>query len=140
VVSDLLIGPATVLSIHPSQGTCQGAASITCNLGNLNNQNSATIEIIVAPSEAGVLSNTATVTSGTSDPNAQNNSAALNTVVNPPPPEDRGGGGPIPPGGPPPSDGSATQEPPPPSSGGGGCAMSPSGEPDWTLAGVFMWV
>lgn len=148
VVSDIIIGPATVLSIHPSQGSCTGATVISCSLGNVNNQKSATIEIIVAPSEAGTISNTATVTSGTSDPNSQNNSAAFSTLINPPPPDDQGGGaGPIPPDQPGDATpaGSNTQETPPPSGGGGGgCAMSPTGEPDVTLpamlCGIFIYL
>ncbi len=80
VVTDVLPAGLNFVSATPSQGTCTFAAgTITCNLGNVLGQQTATITITVAPTTAGEKVNTvnavssgvtrtATVTSGVIDP------------------------------------------------------------------------
>lgn len=81
VVTDTL--PAvTFVSATPSQGSCNQAAGIvTCNLGALGNLASATITIVVKPTQAGQITNVATVTASTEDAIAANNSASVQTTV-----------------------------------------------------------
>jgi uncharacterized repeat protein (TIGR01451 family) len=74
--------PATVnfVSAVPSQGSCDGTATITCSLGTIANGESVTVTITVRPRQAGVISNTASVAVNT-DTNNANNSDTEQTVV-----------------------------------------------------------
>jgi uncharacterized repeat protein (TIGR01451 family) len=81
VVRDELPAAVTFSSAVPSQGTCSGTSSLTCNLGTLSNGSSATISINVTATSGGVVSNTANVGSTTTDPNMANNSATVTTNV-----------------------------------------------------------
>ncbi len=83
-VTDTLPGGVTFVSATPSQGTCSGTSTVTCNLGSLAFPGSATVTIVVTPTTAGPLSNTASVASSTSDPNNGNNSSTTGTTVNAP--------------------------------------------------------
>ena len=76
--------PATVsfVSAVPSQGTCSGKSTVTCNLGILVSGGSATVTLVVAPTQAGSISNTATVSANEPDPDTSNNSATQATNVN----------------------------------------------------------
>jgi uncharacterized protein (TIGR03437 family) len=76
-----LSGGASLVSSAPSQGSCTGTSAISCELGNLAAGGSATITIIVTPSIAGMITNTASATSGTPDINPANNTATLVTSV-----------------------------------------------------------
>jgi uncharacterized repeat protein (TIGR01451 family) len=82
-VTDTLPAGVTFVSATPSQGSCSGTSTVTCNLGSLTNGASATITIIVTPTTTGTISNTASVTSGVTDPNTSNNSASQSTTVDP---------------------------------------------------------
>ncbi len=84
VVTDTLPASATLLLTSPTQGSCTGTSTVTCNLGTLNNGATATIVIVVTPTSAGSISNAATVTSTTNDPNNSNDSTTTTTTVNPP--------------------------------------------------------
>ncbi|MGZ5492352.1 MAG: IPTL-CTERM sorting domain-containing protein, partial [Thermoanaerobaculia bacterium] len=82
VVTDAL--PATVAfqSATPSQGSCTGTTTVTCNLGTLANGANATIQLIVSNTIAsGTVSNTATVTAAETDPAPANNSSTASTSV-----------------------------------------------------------
>jgi uncharacterized repeat protein (TIGR01451 family) len=81
-MTDSLPGTVTFVSATPSQGNCTGTATVTCSLGSLSNGASATVTIVVTPTQAGGLSNTATVTGNEADPNTSNNSATQPTTVN----------------------------------------------------------
>jgi len=84
VMTDPLPGTVVFVSSNPSQGTCsQAAGTVTCALGTINSGANATVAIVVtAPNTPGNLSNTASVTSGVTDPSAANNSATQATTVN----------------------------------------------------------
>ncbi|HWQ14122.1 MAG TPA: hypothetical protein VNL77_15090, partial [Roseiflexaceae bacterium] len=85
-VEDTLPESATFVSATPSQGSCiRTGRTVRCSLGTLAAGGSATVTIVVRPSEATTLTNTAAANSGAPDPNQQNNSAAANTAVNQPP-------------------------------------------------------
>lgn len=78
VVSDLLPQTVDLLSVTPSQGTCTG---LSCNLGRMCPGESATITIVVTPTDAGTLVNTAIVQDRPSDPAANNMATATTRVV-----------------------------------------------------------
>jgi uncharacterized repeat protein (TIGR01451 family) len=73
-------------SASASQGTCtRSKTTVICSLGNLGPGQSATVTIVVKPTQKGVITNTATVTmsSPPPDPNAANNSETATTTVQP---------------------------------------------------------
>ncbi len=76
VVTDILPAGTTFVSATPSQGSCSGTTTVTCNLGVLLSGNSATIALVVTmPPTFGTVTNTATVTSDNADSNPSNNAA-----------------------------------------------------------------
>lgn len=83
-VFDSLPSGVTFNSAVPSQGSCSGTSSISCNLGSISSGGNATITITVTvnPGFSGVLTNTALVTTTSTDPNAGNDSDSENTTVN----------------------------------------------------------
>jgi uncharacterized repeat protein (TIGR01451 family) len=79
-VTDVLPAGATLISATPTQGTCSGTATVTCNLGFLDADDTATITLVVTlPTMPGPVENTASVTSGQVDPAPANN-ASTSTV------------------------------------------------------------
>ncbi len=86
-VVDTLPSGVTFVSAVPSQGTCsQAGGVVTCSLGTVNAGQSVTITIVVQPTTAGTLNNSATVSSTTLDPTPGNNSAQVTTQVEEAPP------------------------------------------------------
>ncbi|MFJ8013799.1 hypothetical protein [Streptomyces sp. NPDC096339] len=88
VLSDDLPANARFVSAAPSQGTCQvppagSTNSVTCSLGTLASGATATTQIVVTVRTArgGTVTNTATVTASTPDPNQTNNNADIQTAV-----------------------------------------------------------
>ena len=81
MVTDTL--PLDVNFVSATAG-CSGAGTVTCALGTMSSGGRATVTIVVTPTEAGVLTNTATVTGDQADPNTGDNTATINTTVNPP--------------------------------------------------------
>lgn len=80
VLQDTLPSGVTFVSATTSQGACTHAAGIvTCNLGTLAANGSATITITGTATTAGALNNTALVSSGAIDLNTANNSASIAT-------------------------------------------------------------
>jgi uncharacterized repeat protein (TIGR01451 family)/CSLREA domain-containing protein len=83
VVTDALPAGATFVSASPSQGSCSGTTTITCNLGALANGGSASIVLRVTPTGVGPLSNTASVSAAPQpDPNPANDASTSAVVVN----------------------------------------------------------
>jgi uncharacterized repeat protein (TIGR01451 family) len=75
-VTDVLPAGTTFVSATPSQGSCSGTTTVTCNLGTLNAAGSATIALsLTLPSTPGVVSNTASVTTSSPEANTANNSS-----------------------------------------------------------------
>jgi uncharacterized repeat protein (TIGR01451 family)/CSLREA domain-containing protein len=79
VVTDTL--PSGVTFVSASPGCVHAAGVVTCNLGTIAVGDSVTITIVVTVTAPGTISNTATVTSDTLDPNTANNSDAEPTEV-----------------------------------------------------------
>ena len=88
VVSEPLPAGTTFVSATPSQGSCITPApgaigTMTCSLGGMANSATATVTLVVRVTAAGgaTLSNTASVSASSPDPNSTNNAATLTTRV-----------------------------------------------------------
>ena len=81
VLTDTLPPGVTFISASPTQGSCSGTTTITCNFGSLANGGSAIASILVTPQSTGELSNTASITAVESDPDASDNSVTITTQV-----------------------------------------------------------
>ena len=79
-VSDT-VPAGTFVSASASQGTgCN--STVMCNLGTIARGASATVTIVVKPTAAGQITNTASVQGDQDDPNMANNSATIVTTAN----------------------------------------------------------
>jgi uncharacterized repeat protein (TIGR01451 family) len=84
VVTDVLPAGVTFVSATPTQGSCSGTTTITCNLGALANGGSASILLKVIPAAAGPLSNTASVSAAPQpDLNSANDLSTSTVTVAP---------------------------------------------------------
>jgi len=84
VLTDNLPAEVSYVSATPDQGTCgEASGEVTCSLGDLSNAGSIGVEIIVTSLTVGVITNQASVTTDTVDPNSANNTASENTTVDP---------------------------------------------------------
>jgi uncharacterized repeat protein (TIGR01451 family) len=81
-VSDTLPAGVTFVVDNPSQGSCSGTTTISCNLGTVKSGAQATVLIGVTPTAPGMVTNTATVTGDQPDPNLTNNTSSTTTTVN----------------------------------------------------------
>jgi uncharacterized repeat protein (TIGR01451 family) len=86
-VSDPLPGGSTFVSASTSQGSCSSAnQTVTCPVGALAGLQSATVTIVVTPTQAGTLTNTGVVGGDQADPNHANDFQVARTNVATPPP------------------------------------------------------
>jgi uncharacterized repeat protein (TIGR01451 family) len=81
VVTDTLPTNVMLGSVTPSQGSCTGTTTLTCNLGALANGANATVTIFVTPVAPGSISNSASASATQPDPSGANNSATQSTTV-----------------------------------------------------------
>ena len=115
-MTDTLPAGVTFVSATPSQGAActQAGVTVTCNLGNVSAATSATIAIVVTPTQAGQITNSAMAAGNETDPTPANNTAQVTTTVNAAPPP--------------------VNAPPVASGGGlGGCTLGHTGRPDPVL-------
>ena len=83
-LTDTLPAGVTFDSATPSQGSCSEASgTVTCALGTIADQQSASVEIKVRPQAAGTITNQASVASDQGDSNTADNSASSETTVDP---------------------------------------------------------
>lgn len=83
-VVDNLPTSVAFVSATTTQGNCTSVSNtVTCNLGGLAGGANATITIVVSPTVAGALANSATVTANESDANPANNTALQTTTAIP---------------------------------------------------------
>lgn len=81
-VTDTIPAGTTFSSAVPSQGSCSGTTTVTCNIGGLANGASASIVLTVTNNSAtGTIVNTAAVTGSPADPNASNNASTATAVT-----------------------------------------------------------
>jgi uncharacterized repeat protein (TIGR01451 family) len=88
-VTDALPSGVTFVSATPSAGSCSGTTTVTCTIGSLNNGGTATVSLVVHTASnlaiSTSISNTATVTSGVTDPTPGNNSSTATLTIGTPP-------------------------------------------------------
>ncbi|HEY0722671.1 MAG TPA: PQQ-dependent sugar dehydrogenase, partial [Pyrinomonadaceae bacterium] len=82
-VTDSLPAGVSFVSATATQGNCNGSDPVTCNIGGLDVDASAIVTIVVVPSSAGQITNSATVSASEVDPDSTNNTAATTTVIQP---------------------------------------------------------
>jgi uncharacterized repeat protein (TIGR01451 family) len=82
-LSGTLPANVTLVSKTPSQGSCSGNPTITCNLGALANGASATIAIVVTAGGTGSAPFTVNVTASEFDPDSTDNSATATATIGP---------------------------------------------------------
>lgn len=80
-VTDTLPIGTSLVSVTPSRGVCAGTTVLSCSLGTLAAFESATIAVVVSLSAQGLISNTASVSSNSYDPDQTNNSVTGSTTV-----------------------------------------------------------
>ena len=91
-VSDLLPTGIALVSATSTHGACSGTTTLSCELGTVGagSANDVTVTIVVGVGESAIpsVTNTATVSSATADPDLSNNEASAETAVEPPPSAD----------------------------------------------------
>jgi uncharacterized repeat protein (TIGR01451 family) len=80
VVDDLPSG-LSARSASPSQGSCSGTTTVTCNLGDIAPAGNATVRITIRPTKTGTITNRARVSGNQPDPNEGNNSVTEDTRI-----------------------------------------------------------
>jgi uncharacterized repeat protein (TIGR01451 family) len=81
-LTDFLPAGVFLVSATPSQGSCnQIGGSVSCALGTIASQASATVTVVVHPFNTGSKTNTVTVLANENDSSSANNSASLTTSV-----------------------------------------------------------
>jgi uncharacterized repeat protein (TIGR01451 family)/CSLREA domain-containing protein len=77
------VNPAgtTFVSASSSQGSCSGSGPVSCALGSLPIGATAQVQVTVKTGSAGLITDAASVSATTSDPNPSNDSASQDTTV-----------------------------------------------------------
>ncbi len=81
-VTDNLSSGFSYISANPSAGGCsEGGGTVTCKIPELGKEATTSVTIMVIPTTAGTLTNTARVTGNEGDPNPGNNTATARITV-----------------------------------------------------------
>jgi uncharacterized repeat protein (TIGR01451 family) len=80
-LTDTLPAGVTFGSATTSRGSCSRTGPVTCNLGTLNRNTTATLTIVVIPTEVGTITNVATLEANEIDFNMADNTATEETAV-----------------------------------------------------------
>jgi uncharacterized repeat protein (TIGR01451 family) len=81
-VVDQLPPEVSFVSAAPGQGSCgESVGTVTCILGQMANGATATVDIVVRPTSAGTVTNTASVSAFTPDPIEINNTDSVETSI-----------------------------------------------------------
>src|SRR5262249_17787516 len=72
------------ISATPTQGSCSGTSTVSCNLGSMANGAHAIVSLLVVPQSPGQLTNSAGVTATETDPDTSDNSVTIQTIVSSP--------------------------------------------------------
>lgn len=76
------LDPSLIInSVTASQGSCNTAATFTCDLGGLANGASVTVTVNATPTNSGTLAAVASISSSSFDPTLSNNQATASTAV-----------------------------------------------------------
>ena len=82
-VADTLPAGVNFVSTSTTQGSCSGSSTVSCNLGSLAVGAIAIVTIVVTPSAAGQVVNSASATANEPDPDSSNNTASTTTLIQP---------------------------------------------------------
>jgi uncharacterized repeat protein (TIGR01451 family) len=82
ILTDTLPPNVTFVSSSPSQGSCTGTSTVTCDIGTITSGASAIVTVVITPTTATILNNIASVTSSVGDLYGNNNDVITNTLVN----------------------------------------------------------
>jgi uncharacterized repeat protein (TIGR01451 family) len=81
-LTDTLPAGVTFVSATSGTGTCsQASGTVTCNIGSVALNASVVVTVVVTPTAAGEITNTAHVTGSTSDPTTANGTATVTTAI-----------------------------------------------------------
>jgi uncharacterized repeat protein (TIGR01451 family) len=80
-VTDKLPTGVSFVSASTTQGTCSGTSTVTCSLGSIASGGNATVKIVARATATGKVTNTATVSTPSSDTNQSNNSSTVTSTV-----------------------------------------------------------
>ena len=80
-LTDPLPSGVSLISVVSSQGACTGTTTLTCALGGLTRNASATVTLVVKATTAGTRTNTVSVSGAELDPVPGNNTASATTAV-----------------------------------------------------------
>jgi uncharacterized repeat protein (TIGR01451 family) len=80
-IHDALPSGVTFVSSSSTQGGCSGTATIDCDLGTLAVGASAIVTIVVTPTTAGQLTNSASISGAENDFDLTNNSSSTTTLI-----------------------------------------------------------
>lgn len=80
-VTDTWNLPLNILSARSTQGSCHTGQPVTCSLGTIKRDASATITILAEAKQPGQERNTARVTGANRDPNLSNNQSGAETKI-----------------------------------------------------------
>ncbi len=80
-LTDILVGEFSFVSVAASQGSCSGTGPVTCALGDLAKDGTASVTMVVKATAAGTLLNLAVATSSAPEANTANNVAIERTKV-----------------------------------------------------------
>jgi uncharacterized repeat protein (TIGR01451 family) len=81
VLTDTLPPDMALINAYPYQGSCTGESTVTCYLGTIYGMNYTTVELTVYSSQAGLATNTASVSSVSPDTDMSNNIASVDVTV-----------------------------------------------------------
>jgi uncharacterized repeat protein (TIGR01451 family) len=82
VVTDVIPTNTTFVSATPTQGNCTGTTTVTCTLGAIADDGTATITLVVTAPQSGTFNNTATVANAPEfDPTPNNNAGSAFAFV-----------------------------------------------------------
>ncbi|HKA39561.1 MAG TPA: choice-of-anchor Q domain-containing protein, partial [Burkholderiales bacterium] len=85
VLTNTLPASVTLTSpLQPTLGSCSGTTTITCNFGTIGAFLTASVVIGVTPTAEGLVSNSASITTSSFDPNTSDNTATNLTTVGQP--------------------------------------------------------
>jgi uncharacterized repeat protein (TIGR01451 family) len=84
-ISNLLPAGGSLVNVSTSQGSCSAPSSVTCDLGGIAQDASASVRLSFRLSQVGQASDTVSVSSSSFDPNSSNNTAVNSVRVGPAP-------------------------------------------------------
>lgn len=83
-VTDTLPGGVTFKSATSSQGSCTFSSDVVCTVGTMKKAARVSVTLVVTTTQAGTITNTATVAADQSDPDSSDNQTTTTTTVEAP--------------------------------------------------------